>query len=205
MTTSASSRVRTSVIAVWRRLLQTADLRQPSWVRPLPRVVIHTGRWLPAWILHVGAAAVAVGCVALVATSRPQWTLALILIALMLVRPSGVPPALFALWVGLQVATAEQVTYSMRSLGLIAGIHFLAVLQTTAADVTPGTRIEIRVLHDPLRRLAVIQAVVQPVAWLTMAVAAQDFSLPWLPIVAAVGLAAISWFLAEQFTRTSEP
>lgn len=183
------------------RLVRTLDFREPSWVRPLPRVGIHTGRWVPAWVVNALAASVAFGCIAVVATSRPQWTLASVLVVLMLLRPSGALPALFALWLGLQVATSEISSHTLETAGLVFGFHFLAVLLTTVADVHPRTRIELRVFAGPLRRLVVIQALVQPVAWATMTLAAGDLTVRWLPVLAALGLVGASWIVVRRVAR----
>jgi hypothetical protein len=185
------------------RLVRTFDIREPSWVRPLPRVGIRIGRWVPAWTVHVCAASVAVACIAMVATSRPQWVLASVLVGLMLLRPSGAPPALFALWLGLQVATSDIASFTLVASGLVLGLHLVTVLLVAAADLSPRTRVELRVFAAPLRRLVIIQALVQPVAWATMSLAASDITLRGLPIVAAVGLAAVSWTLARRITRPS--
>ena len=184
------------------RLVRTLDFREPSWVRPLPRVGIQIGRWVPAWAVHVCAAAVAGACIAMVATSRPQWVLASVLVVLMVLRPSGAPPALFALWLGLQVATSDVESYALEASGLVLGLHLVAVLLTAATDLRPRTRIELRVFAAPLRRLVVIQALVQPVTWATMTLAAGDVTVRWLPIVAAVGVVVVSWALVRRITRS---
>jgi hypothetical protein len=139
----------------------------------------------------------------MVATSRPQWVLASVLVGLMLLRPSGAPPALFALWLGLQVATSDIASFTLVASGLVLGLHLVTVLLVAAADLSPRTRVELRVFAAPLRRLVIIQALVQPVAWATMSLAASDITLRGLPIVAAVGLAAVSWTLARRITRPS--
>ena len=184
------------------RLARTLDFREPSWVRPLPRVGIRIGPWLPAWAVRVCAVLVAAACVAMVATSRPQWVLASVLIGLMLLRPSGAPPALFALWLGLQVATGTDHSYAVEASGLVLGLHLVAMFFTTTADLHPRTRVELRVLAPPLRRLAMIQAVVQPVTWATMTLAAGEFTVAWLPVIAAVGLVVASWVLTRRIARS---
>lgn len=184
------------------RLVRTFDFRQPSWVRPLPRVGIQIGRWVPAWTVHASAALVAVACIAMVATSRPQWVLALVLVGLMLLRPSGATPALFALWLGLQVATSDIASYTLEASGLVLGLHLVAVLLTTVADLRPSTRIELRVFASPFRRLAVIQVLVQPVTWATMTLAAGEITVRWLPIAAALAIAAASWALVRRITQS---
>lgn len=183
------------------RLVRTLDFREPAWVRPLPRVGIELGRWVPAWAIHLCAASVAVGCVGMVATSRPEWVLASVLVGLMLLRPSGAPPALFALWLGLQVATTTEASYGFEAAGLVLGLHLLAVLFTTTADLHPRARVELRAFTAPLRRLVVIQALVQPVTWATMSLAARDVTVRWLPIVAALGVVVASWALIRRIAR----
>ncbi|MEX2424310.1 MAG: hypothetical protein WD990_10050 [Acidimicrobiia bacterium] len=183
------------------RVVRTLDFREPSWVRPLPRVKIQIGRWVPGWAVRVCAASIAVGCIAMVATSRPEWVLALVLVGLMLLRPSGASPALFALWLGLQVATAPDLSYGFDASGLVFGLHLLAVLFATAANLHPLARIELRVFAAPLRRVVVIQAVVQPITWATMSLAAGDVTVRWLPLVAAVGVAVSSWVLVRRIAR----
>ena len=197
-----------SKASVWRRvvetgsrLVRTLDFREPSWVRPLPRVGIQMGRWVPAWVVHVLAGAVATGCIALVASSRPQWILASILVALMLVRPAGAPPALFALWLGLQVATSDVIAYNLAAAGLVFGLHLVAVLLTAVADLGLATRVELRVFAGPVRRMVVIQAAVQPVTWATMTLASGEVTVRWLPIVAAFGVVVASWILVRRIVR----
>ena len=190
------------IIETGGRLVRTLDFREPSWVRPLPRVEVKLGRWVPAWVVSVVAGAVAVGCIAMVASSRPQWILALILVGLMLVRPAGAPPALFALWLGLQVATSYVTAYTLEASGLVFGLHLVAVLLTTAADLGLATRIELRVFAGPFRRMLVIQAVVQPVTWATMTLATGDVIVRWLPIVAAFGVVVASWVLVRLVVRS---
>jgi hypothetical protein len=80
----------------------------------------------------------------------------------MLLRPAGAPPALFALWLGLQITTSEISAHTLRASGLVFGFHLLAVLLTTTSEVHPRTRVELRVFAAPLRRLVSIQAFVQP-------------------------------------------
>lgn len=191
------------IIETGGRVVRTLDFREPSWVRPLPRVGIRMGRWVPAWVVHVAAAATAVGCIAMVASSRPQWILASILVALMLVRPSGAPPALFALWLGLQVATSEHEGYTLAASGLVLGLHLIAVLLTTVADLGLGTRIELRVFAGPLRRLLSIQVLVQPVTWATMTLAAGSVTVRWLPAVAALGVALAVWAFVRRVRPTA--
>lgn len=186
------------------RIVRTLDFREPSWVRPLPRVRIRTGRWVPAWVVHVLAAAIAIGCIATVAATRSEWAIPSVLVALMLVRPAGAPPALLALWLGLQVATSEVSAHTLEASGLVLGLHLLAVLLVTAGDVQPRTRIELRVFVGPVRRLGAIQAFVQPVTWATMTLAARDVTVRWFPIVAAVCVVVASWVLVRRVARTPD-
>ena len=137
----------------------------------------------------------------MVATSRPEWVLASVLVLLMLVRPSGAPPALFALWLGLQAATSDVASHTIEASGLILGLHLVAVLLTTTADVHPRARVELRVFTRPLRRLLVIQVLCQPVAWLTMTLAAGDVTVRWLPVVSALGLVLTSWVVVRRVAR----
>lgn len=184
------------------RIVRTLDFREPSWARPLPRVRIRTGRWVPAWAVHGLAAVIAIGCIATVATSRSAWAIPSVLVALMLLRPAGAPPALFALWLGLQVTTSEISAHTPKASGLVLGFHLLAVLLITAGDVQRRTRIELRVFARPLRRLGAIQAFVQPVTWATMTLAAGDVTVRWLPTVAALGVVIGSWVLVRHVAQT---
>lgn len=186
------------------RIVRTLDFREPSWARPLPRVRIRTRRWVPAWVAHVLAAAIAVGCIATVATTRSEWAIPSVLVALMLLRPAGAPPALLALWLGLQVTTSEVSAHSLKASGLVLGLHLLAVVLVTAGDVRPRTRVELRVFAGPVRRLAAIQVFVQPVTWATMTLAARDVTVRWLPILAALCVVVASWMLIRQVARTSD-
>jgi hypothetical protein len=199
---AASGRVASNPVRprrdILRRLLGTFDLRQPSWSRPLPRVTVHTGRWLPAWVVHGCSGAVAVACTAMVATSRFQWLVAALLVAAMVVRPGIASPTPFVLWMAALLTFGQQAPYSIRTFGLIFGVHLLAVLTTASADLTRATRFEIGVLSEPIRRLLVIQVIVQPVAWGASWVAARNVTVPWVTVAAAAGLVALSWFLLTQ-------
>jgi len=183
------------------RVVRTLNLREPSWVRPLPTIGIRIGRWVPAWAVHGFAAAIAVGCIAAVVTSRSQWILPSVLVLLMLLRPAGAPPTLFALWLGSQITTSAVSAHTLGASGLVFGFHLLVVLLMTAADVHPRTRVELRVFAAPLRRLVAIQAFVQPVTWATMTLAVEEVTVRWLPILAALCVVAASWVLVRRVAR----
>lgn len=187
-----------------RRLVRTLDFRDASWVRPLPEVRIRTGRWVPGWTVHGFAAVIAVGCIAVVTSTRAQWIIPLILVGLTLLRPAGAPPVLFALWLGVQVMTSPITAHTFEASGLVFGVHLLAVLLITGADVHPSTRIELRVFVGPLRRLVAIQAFVQPITWATMTLAAGDVTVRWLPVFAALCVVAASWGLVRAVARVPD-
>lgn len=189
------------LVATGLRLVRTFNLRDPSWVRPLPTVGIRMGRWVPAWAVHGFAAAIALGCIATVATARSQWILPSVLVLLIVLRPAGAPPTLFALWLGVQITTAEVSAHTLGASWLVFGFHVFAVLLTMTADVSPRTRIELRVFAAPLRRLVAIQALVQPVTWATMTLSAADVTVRWLPIVAVLCVGAASWALVRRVAR----
>lgn len=193
----ADGGVRPILMEVIGRLVRTFDLRRPSWVRPLPRVRVDSGRWIPAWALHLSSAAVALGCTALVATHRAQWVLALFLIAMMLGRPAGVSPAILAVGIGLHWAVSGGSDLTPALAATVLGIHLLAVLTTTGGTLNRTTRVELAVLTEPLRRFLVLQSLVQPLLWLAISLTARGVAVTWLPIVAAISLAILAWgFLA---------
>lgn len=186
------------------RIVRTLDFRRPSWARPLPNVRVHIGRWVPAWAVHGFAALVGMGCIATVTDTPTEWILPSILVGLLLVRPAGAPPALLALWFGLRVTTSDISGYTPKAAALVFGFHLLALLLITTGDVHTRTRIELRVFAGPLRRMGAIQAFVQPLAWATMTLAANDVTVRWLPIVAALAVVTGSWVLVRHVARVPD-
>jgi hypothetical protein len=159
-------------------------------------VAIETAAALPAWVIHAGAAVVALASTAMVADGRGQWIASLLLIAPIALRPSGALPALFGGWTGLQVTMAGAAMTPLRVAAVVFSIHLLAVLTTATANLPPLTKVELGVLADPVRRLLAIQAIVQPAVWIASDVALRGHSLPWIGVIAAAGLAGLSWVVA---------
>ncbi|HSJ27952.1 MAG TPA: hypothetical protein VLB67_07050 [Acidimicrobiia bacterium] len=159
-------------------------------------MTIETATALPAWVFNLTAALVAGASTFLLADSRGQWIVSIALIAPMAARPSGALPALFAGWTGLQVAVAGPGVGPGTVAGVIVAIHLLAVLTTLTANLRPTTKVELGVLAGPLRRLLLIQGLVQPAVWVASEAAQRDQAMPWLGVVAVLGLAALSWAIA---------
>jgi hypothetical protein len=183
------------------RLTQTLRIDRSPSQRPLPRVGIGCGPWLPAWVLRVVQTAVAVGCISLLQTDKFLAVVALIAALALLVRPGGLSCGIFAVILGLDLSTAVPNAIGWRSYLLIFGLHLVVLLAMLAPTLRWNAAVELRMLVSPARRFVVLQSAAQLLALCGAAVSGLSLSLPWLAAAVGIGLAVLAWWLLSRLSR----
>ncbi len=151
------------------------------------------GWWAPTAALHLLFLAVAAGLCVLVLPA-PLWlSIGLSLAVAGTLAPNTVPTWWLLLLLGVsqlsRVPSATDTVYYL----LLAGLHLLHVVGSFARVVPWSGRLQIAAVVRPLQRFVLLQAVVQPFAFVALLLFGEiRGSIPWLPIVAAVTLASVA-------------
>ena len=175
--------------------------RRPTH-RPLPRVEVALGAWVPGWVLRLVQATVALCCVALVQPGQGIWFLAVLGTVLLVLRPSGMVAACFVVALGLRLAVTAPEPYAVMSFLLLFGVHLLVQLARMGSAVPWLARVELRVLLPTLSRFLWVQALAQLLALGGAALTSQSLALPWLPVLVGASLSVLGWSLLSQLTRS---
>lgn len=198
--------VRRSRLLLWRdeakvqldRLRATLRIGGPAAQRPLPRVGIAVGAWVPGWGLRLAVAIVALVCSALLHPGHTLWVLAGLGALVVLARPSGVAAAVFAFALGFRLAVSPGDPFAATPYLLLFGVHLLITL-ARVASLTPWTaKIDLQVLVPPVRRFLALQVLVQLLAIAGAAVTASSVTVPWLPVLVGVALTLLAWQLLSR-------
>jgi hypothetical protein len=188
-----------------RRLVDRA--RRAVWFvrrdRKRPAVTVRLRHWVPCWTIRVLCVLVGIGCAILTGAPTALIWIVSAVVALLLVWPGGVLPAVVAVVVGLCALYLDPAVTSPRPFVLLAGVHL--VLQGAALTGRNGlrARIELGVLAAALRRYLPIQAVAQAVALLGLAVTRQRLEVAWLPVLGVVSLTLVVFWLVAQLRTGS--
>jgi hypothetical protein len=203
---SADRSRRSSRLVLWRdeariqldRVLATLRIGRASSQRPLPRVGIAFGAWLPAWVLRGGVAGVALACAALLTPGPGLWAVAVLGALAVLVLPGGAAVAFYAFALGFGLAVAGGPGPAIRPYLMLFGVHLFVTLGRTVGVAPWSSRVDLHVLVPPLRRLLALQVLVQPLALVGAILTSAAVSVPWVPVLVGVGLAVLGWWLLSQ-------
>jgi hypothetical protein len=166
--------------------------------RPLPRVDVTLGPWIPGTLLRLAAPLTTATLLLLAATPAPlppdlDWTiraLALALAASAIVRP-GHAPALIAVVVTAFLMLATRTPHPANTLWLASLAYVAYRLGTWSATIGWSTRIELTALARATARDAVVLAVTLAVGGVGLL--ASGRSLPALLTIGTAGLLALAW------------
>lgn len=153
------------------RLLRTLQINRSAAERPLPRVTISTGGWLPCWSLRALIGLVGLGCLAIFAVNPVIWMIGLAGLVVVLAQPASIAPASYALGLAIVMLATTPDPFAVRGFLLLLGIHLLIILCSLTADLPLMARVELAALARPARRFVIIQLSCQGLAlaaaWLT--------------------------------------
>lgn len=192
-----------AAVGRWRRRLRdqadrwwaTVRVGRLPTQRPLPRVQVSLGPWVPALLLRGVQVIVALANVALVAPG-PGWRAVALLGALLLVvRPSGIVAACFAFALGFGLAVSSSTAWSLKPFILLLGLHLLVELARQSAGVPWATRVDLAVLVPAGRRFLLVQALAQLLALGGAWLSSTALTVPWLPVLVGVSLTLLAWAL----------
>ena len=158
---------------------------------PAPPISIDLRRPVPAWALRVVSAAVATGCVALLAQDRTRWVVGGLVVAMVLIRPAGGAPIALTLLTALWVLTGDP--FAVALLPLLFGTHLVIVLTAAVGNLPWNGQLELSVLRAPLRRMLVVQAPAQLFAIAAWWVHTSGISSIYLQLLGACGIGVIAW------------
>jgi hypothetical protein len=186
------------------RLLRTLRIGRAPSMRPLPRVTVAMGRWVPVLVLRVGVAAVALACLALLAPGTAIWVLGSLAAVAIVLRPSGIVVSIFAVALGLRLALTGSEPFAWRSFALLFGVHLLVQLGRLVSNVGWSARVDLGVLVSPARRFLLLQAFAQLVALGGALLTSASVTVPWLPVLVGVALTLLAWLLLSRLTDPSQ-
>lgn len=180
---------------MWQRLTATLRVWEPSPWRAPPSVDAQVGVWVPGWVLRVLVVVTAAAASALVADNTFQWTVLLLSVVFMVGVPDGGGALGFPLAVGVLLAAGEPGGDIGAALLLVVLVHLTLVLHALTPGVASRARVELAILRAPLVRFLAIQGVALPLLLLGSVVSSSGHVIAWLPVVAAVVLALLAWWL----------
>jgi hypothetical protein len=177
------------------RIAATLRVAQAPSQRPLPRVRIALGAWVPGWVLRLVQALVALSCVALVHPGSGVWFLGALSALLLVLRPSGLVAACFVVFLGFRLAVTPAEPYAASSFLLLFGVHLLVQLARAGSAVPWSARVELQVLVPTALRFVRVQALAQLLALGAAALTARSLALPWVPVLVGAALTVLGWRL----------
>ena len=196
---SGRSRVAAAADARLMRLLRAVGRE-----RLRPRVRIALGPSVPVWLLRVAQAAVGVLCTALVARSDAHWLFTVLALIAALVWPVPAWLAVLPLSWGVGLALLPLPPLSAPALLLLLGLHLYVVLGVATGRAPASARVEWAALAPTALRFVVLQASAQGVAWLAATVRTLEVAAPWVPILAAGGIALAAWVASGRLLSAPE-
>ena len=167
----------------------------------LPRVTVAVGAAVPVWLLRLVVVAAATGALALVASDRIQWVIAGMLIGVIAIWPDSAAAGVFAVGIGLLLLTSAPEPFHPRVFLLAFALHLTLELGAVLGQLPGDGRVEVRALRRAARPFLTVQALAQALALLGAWVSARPATVPWLPLVAAVALAALAWAVTARLRR----
>jgi hypothetical protein len=179
-------------------------LRAVGLERPRPCVRIELGPSAPVWALWAFQVAVGLFCTAVIAPSDVQWFFTVLALAASLVLPAPAWLALLPLSWGVGLALLPLGPFSPQAFLLLFGLHLYVVLGTAAGRTPPSARVEWAALAPTALRFVVLQAGAQALAWGAAGLRAFDVAAPWVPILAAAGIAALAWVASGRLLGAPE-
>lgn len=187
------------------RLAATARFWADPSSRPLPRVEATLGPWVPIWVVTTLMGALATGGAALVVGGPIGWLVIGGVILVLVLFPEGPSTGVYAITIGVFVLISGTEPFDGRVFALIAIVHAVAVLDSLVSGLPWTARLQLAALRDPLRRFAGVQVTAQGLALLGVLLTGVDLTVPWLPVVAAMGLAALVWALQLRLAAGERP
>jgi hypothetical protein len=187
------------------RLAATFRFWSDPTIRPLPQVQADLGGWVPAWLVTLLVAGLAVGGAALVVGGVIGWLVMGGILGTLVLFPEGPSTGIYAIAIGVLLLLSGAEPFAGRVFVLIALVHLVAVLDSVASGLPWRTRLQLSALRDPLRRYLGVQVVAQALALLGALLTGAELTLAWLPVVAAVGLAVLSWVLDARLDARGRP
>jgi hypothetical protein len=125
--------------------------------------------------------------------------LAVLLGLLVVLLPSGVGPVLvLALTALVLVIGGSGGGWRPAAFAVLLGTHLLVQLGALLGRTSWSARVELRALLVPAPRFLAVQVAAQLAAVAGAAVTGGRFELPWLAVLAAVGLAGLLLWLAPR-------
>lgn len=191
-------------LVVAQRLLRTLRIGRLPSQRPLPRVRIAMGPRVPGWVLRCSVGLVGLATALLLVGGPLSGFLAVCGAVLMVLRPSGIVCAGYALGLGLLLALAESAPFAPRAFMLLFGVHLMVQLGAIASTVPWSSVVDLRVLVSPARRFLIGQAFAQLLALLGAALSSTSVSVPWLPVLVGVGLTLLAWRVMSRLADPAE-
>ncbi|GAA2100220.1 hypothetical protein GCM10009841_14710 [Microlunatus panaciterrae] len=186
----------------WQRLLRALRVDRSPSARAKPWVRIEIGPSVGGWVLRLAIGLIACGCAALTVSGAFWWVLTGLAVALVIIRPQGMAPAMLALALGLTLVLSGGDPWRWQSFALLLGVHLLVVLGATNGDLSWRGRLELAVLLPALRRLLVMQAVAQLLAVVMAWLSSQAVRSGGLAVLGGVGLAVLAWALLSRLAQT---
>ena len=195
-------RVRLSLRALhrWEGLTHRVAEARAQWRHPSPRVSVDIGPAVRVWWLRAAMVLAAAVCAGVVARGPVSGVLLAGALVGLAVRPGGSVPAAFtglatALWV-LRPAPDWTVESSL----LVLGLPLVVLVGQTVGTLPLAGLVEVDVIWPAVRRLLVVEAVVQPCGLLAGALSTSGLAVPWLPLLLAIALVAVSLAVLPRLT-----
>ncbi len=201
LTRGVRERLREGVREQAQRMLQTVGISRSLSQRPLPKVRIRLGPRVPGAVFQLLVAAVALASASLVVRGPISTFFAVAGAVLVIVRPSGIACAGYAVGLGFLLAVSPSEPLAPRSFLLLAGVHLLVQLGAVASGVGWSAVLDLRTLVSPLRRFVVVQALAQLLALGGAALSSSSVTLPWVPVLVGVALTALAWAILSRLSQ----
>ncbi|WP_375431090.1 hypothetical protein [uncultured Friedmanniella sp.] len=186
-------------------LLRSTPRGLPTLASRRPRVTVRTGASVPAWLPRVLGAAIAVAGVRLAGAGDTLTVLGVLLALLLLVRSGGAAPVLVLAFTGLVLATSGDSGWRPEAFAVLLGTHLVAHLGALLGRSTWHARVELRALLVGAPRFLLVQLAAQLVAVLAAVLTRGRLELPWLGVLAVLGLAGLVLVLAPRLASPPAP
>lgn len=183
------------------RVVRTLHVTRSPTARPLPRVRVSVGPWVPGALPRLLTGAVGLVCASSLVTGPTSWTLAVVGALLLVLRPSGLAAAVYAFALGFALAVSPAVPFAPRSFALLLGVHLMVQLAAFASQCPWLAVVDLRALVPPLRRFLPVQASAQLLALGGAALTSSSVTVVWVPVLAGVGLTVVVWRLLSRMVR----
>jgi hypothetical protein len=173
--------------------------------RPLPRVEADLGWWVPVWLVTLCMGGIAVVGAALVTGGPIGWLVIGGIILVLVLFSEGPAIGIYAITIGVLLLASSGGAFEGRVFTLVAVVHLVAVLDSLVSGLPWRARLQIAALRDPVRRFASVQVAAQGLAMVGALLTGTDLTMAWLPAMAALGLAVLSWALNARLEARGAP